>query len=125
MFPTISLLLLAYTNRFLSLATLIRNLSDSYQDKPSDKLLQQILSLRKRLNLIKWMQVAGVSSLLLSVFVMFFLYIGWTVTGHLIFAIAMILLIVSLLLSVEELYVSNEALNIRLSDMELNTKKKQ
>lgn len=125
MFPTISLLLLAYTNRFLSLATLIRNLSDSYQDKPSDKLLQQILSLRKRLNLIKWMQVSGVSSLLLSVFVMFFLYIGWTVTGHLIFAIAMILLIVSLLLSVEELYVSNEALNIRLSDMELNTKKKQ
>ncbi len=97
MFPTISLLLLAYTNRFLSLATLIRNLSDSYQDKPSDKLLQQILSLRKRLNLIKWMQVSGVSSLLLSVFVMFFLYIGWTVTGHLIFAIAMILLIVYLI----------------------------
>ncbi len=123
MFPAISLLLLAYTNRFLSLAGLIRNLSDSYQDKPNDKLLRQILSLRKRLNLIKWMQVAGVSSLLLSVVVMFFLYIGWTTIGHLIFAIAMVLLIISLILSVEELFVSNVALNIRLSDMELNTKK--
>ncbi len=125
MFPAISLLLLAYTNRFLSLAGLIRTLSDTYQNKPSDKLLRQIISLRKRLNLIKWMQVLGVSSLLLSVVVMFFLYIGWSIIGYFIFAIAMILLIISLLLSVQELYVSNEALNIRLSDMEIDTKRKQ
>ncbi len=125
MFPAISLLLLAYTNRFLSLAGLIRTLSDTYQDKPSDKLLRQIISLRKRLNLIKWMQVAGVSSLLLSVVVMFFLYVGWLAIGYFIFAVAMILLIISLILSVQELFVSNEALNIRLSDMEINTKRKQ
>ncbi len=125
MFPAISLLLLAYTNRFLSLAGLIRTLSDTYQDKPNDKLLRQIISLRKRLNLIKWMQVAGVSSLLLSVVVMFFLYIGWASIGYFIFAVAMILLIISLVLSVQELFVSNEALNIRLSDMEINTKRKQ
>ncbi|PID64965.1 MAG: II family cellulose-binding protein [Gammaproteobacteria bacterium] len=124
MFPAISLLLLAYTNRFLSLAGLIRTLSDTYQDKPNDKLLRQIISLRKRLNLIKWMQVAGVSSLLLSVVVMFFLYIGWATIGYFIFAVAMVLLIISLVLSVKELYVSNEALNIRLSDMELQTKGK-
>lgn len=124
MFPAISLLLLAYTNRFLSLAGLIRTLSDTYQDKPNDKLLRQIISLRKRLNLIKWMQVAGVSSLLLSVVVMFFLYVGWLAIGYFIFAVAMILLIISLILSVQELFVSNEALNIRLSDMELQTKGK-
>ncbi len=125
MFPAISLLLLAYTNRFLSLAGLIRTLSDTYQDKPNDKLLRQIISLRKRLNLIKWMQVAGVSSLLLSVVVMFFLYIGWATIGYFIFAVAMVLLIISLVLSVQELYVSNEALNIRLSDMEINTKNRK
>lgn len=125
MFPAISLLLLAYTNRFLSLATLVRSLSDNYQNKPDDKLLLQIASLRKRLSLIKWMQVAGVSSLLLSVVVMFLLYVGWVVIGQFIFAVAMLLLISSLLLSVWELHISNEALNIRLSDMEINTKKKQ
>ncbi|PIE45421.1 MAG: II family cellulose-binding protein [Gammaproteobacteria bacterium] len=124
MFPTISLLLMAYTNRFLSLATLVRNLSDTYQDKPSDRLLRQLASLRKRLQLIRWMQVSGVSSLLLSVVAMFCLYVGWIAAGHIVFGMAMILLIVSLLLSVQELYVSNEALNIRLSVMEINTKKK-
>lgn len=123
MFPAISLLLLAYTNRFLSLAALVRTLSDTYQDKPSDQLLRQLASLRKRLKLIQWMQVAGVSSLLLSVVVMLFLYIGWTMMGQVVFALAMLLLIISLILSVQELHHSNEALNIRLSVMESNTKK--
>ncbi|MBS9774294.1 MAG: DUF2721 domain-containing protein [Tenacibaculum sp.] len=124
MFPAISLLLLAYTNRFLSLASLVRNLYDNYETQPSENLLRQIKSLRRRINLIQWMQVTGVSSLLLSVIVMFLLYIGWVVLAHITFALAMILLIISLLFSVKELFISNEALNIRLSDMELKNEKR-
>ncbi len=124
MFPAISLLLLAYTNRFLSLAALVRNLYDNYETQPSENLLRQIKSLRRRINLIQWMQVSGVSSLLLSVVVMFLLYIGWIVLAHITFALAMLLLIVSLLFSVRELFISNEALNIRLSDMELKSEKR-
>ncbi len=120
MFPAVSLLLLAYTNRFLALAAVVRNLSDTYQDKPTEQLLRQIVSLRARLKLIQWMQVIGVSSLLFSVAVMCFIYIGWHTVAHVVFGIALVMMIVSLLLSIKELHVSNEALNIRLSAMEID-----
>jgi hypothetical protein len=48
LFPAISLLMLAYTNRFLTLATIIRNLHDRYQNEASDNLLSQISNLRYR-----------------------------------------------------------------------------
>lgn len=120
MFPAISLLLLAYTNRYLTLSNRVRTLFDNYQTQPDRVVLLQIASLRSRLRLIRWTQVSGVMSLLLSVVVMFFLYIGWITVGQVVFGIALVLMIISLLLSVWELHVSNEALNILLSDIENN-----
>ena len=64
LFPTVSLLMLAYTNRFLTLATIIRGLHDRYKNDQNDNLLGQIANLRYRVYLIRNMQIFGVLSLL-------------------------------------------------------------
>lgn len=117
-FSAISLLMLAFTNRFLALAQLVRNLSDQYRDKPSSKILSQIKNLRKRLHLIRSMQITGISSLLICVACMFLLYIEKITFAEYLFGIAMVLLIISLALSVREILISVKALDVHLSDIE-------
>lgn len=124
MFPAISLLLLAYTNRYLTLSNRVRTLFENYQTQPDKVVLLQITSLRARLKLIRWTQVSGVSSLLLAVVVIFFLYVGLSAVAHIVFGLSLVLMMVSLLLSMWELHLSNEALNILLSDMETQQKSK-
>ena len=76
LFPAISLLMLAYTNRFLTIATIIRNLHDRYRNEANDNLLGQIANLRYRIYLIRNMQIFGVLSLLFCVISMFALFTG-------------------------------------------------
>ncbi len=118
LFPTISLLLLAYTNRFLTLATIIRNLYDRYNESQNDNLLQQIGNLRYRTYLIRNMQIFGVTSLLFCVASMFALFTGWAAGGQWAFAIALILMIISLGISLRELFMSVGALDLLLTDLE-------
>ena len=118
LFPAISLLLLAYTNRFLTLAGLIRRLHAEYQDQPSGAVLGQIKNLRARVGLIKNMQELGISSLLLCVLCMFLLFAGEVTAGKWVFGISLLLLLASLALSVREIHISVNALNIQLSDLE-------
>jgi len=118
LFPTVTLLMLAYTNRFLTLATIIRTLHDRYNAAPDNGLLDQISNLRYRVYLIRNMQIAGVLSLLFCVISMFSLFSGWIVGGQWSFAIALILMIVSLGLSLRELQVSVGALDLLLTDLE-------
>jgi hypothetical protein len=118
LFPAISLLLLAYTNRFLTLAGLIRRLHSEYQDQPSGAVLGQIKNLRTRVGLIKHMQELGILSLLLCVVCMFLLFGGEVTAGKWVFGVSLLLLIASLALSVREIHISVNALNIQLSDLE-------
>lgn len=118
LFPTVSLLMLAYTNRFLTLATIIRNLSDRYVSEQKNNLLEQIKNLRYRVYLIRNMQIFGVMSLLMCVVSMFALFAGWVSAGQWSFALALILMIVSMLISLRELQVSVGALDLLLMDME-------
>ena len=118
LFPTVSLLMLAYTNRFLTLASIIRNLHARYKDDDDENLLGQITNLRYRVYLIRNMQIAGVLSLLFCVVSMFALFAGWVFGGQWSFAIALILMIVSLGISLRELQVSVGALDLLLMDME-------
>jgi len=122
LFPTISLLMLAYTNRFLTLATIIRNLYDRYNDNHNDNLLKQIGNLRFRIYLIRNMQIFGVLSLLLCVFSMFALFAGWASGGQWSFTIALILMIISLVISLRELFISVGALDLLLTDLEEHEK---
>lgn len=118
LFPAISLLLLAYTNRFLTIAGLIRNLHKQYKEVADPNIKAQIANLRKRVNLIKNMQLSGIASLLLCVVSMFAIYENWQVFGSIIFGISLILLMISLILSIIEIQISVKALNIHLSDIE-------
>jgi uncharacterized membrane protein YbhN (UPF0104 family) len=118
LFPALSLLLLAYTNRFLALAALIRSLYDRWEEKRDQKLLSQIENLRRRVVLIRNMQLSGVLSILLCVVAMFCLYEGWARVGSAIFAGALLALIASLILSLREIQLSVVALNVQLEDIE-------
>lgn len=123
LFPTVSLLMLAYTNRFLTLATIIRNLHDRYKNDQNDNLLGQIENLRYRVYLIRNMQIFGVLSLLFCVISMFALFAGWVIGGQWSFVIALILMIVSMLISLRELQISVGALDLLLVELEDEEKK--
>lgn len=118
LFPAISLLLLAFTNRFLAIAAVIRNLHDRYQASPDKVLIAQIGNLRHRMMLIRNMQVFGVLSLLLCVACMFILFAGYLELGKAIFGISLVLMMISLGLSMREIQISVHALNLQLSDLE-------
>lgn len=118
LFSAISLLLLTYTNRFLALAQLIRNLHAQYKQNADSVLLGQINNLRIRVHIIRYMQILGITSLLLCVLSMFLIYIGETVWAEVIFGVALLLLIASLALSVWEIQISVKALDIHLRDIE-------
>ena len=118
LFPAISLLLLAYTNRFLTIATIIRNLYDRYHSVPNENLLAQIGNLRYRIYLIRNMQIFGVLSLLFCVISMFALFAGWIVGGQWTFGLALILMMISMAISLRELQISVGALDLLLADME-------
>lgn len=118
LFPAISLLLLAYTNRFLTLASLIRSLHEKYKNHPNNIVMGQIQNLRMRVILIRNMQALGVASLFLCVLCMFVLFAGKVFIGEIIFGISLILLMASLALSIREIQISVNALNLHLSDLE-------
>jgi len=118
LFSAISLLLLAYTNRFLSYAQLVRNLKDKYIENPTSVTAQQIRNLRKRLRLTRSMQMFGISSLFLCVVTMFMIYVGYNIVAIYVFSVALLLLIISLGICVWEINISVKALDIYLDDME-------
>lgn len=120
LFPAITLLMLAYTNRFLALATLIRNLHAKYKQikEERDIIKAQIQNLKRRLLLVKQMQGAGIISFFLCVLSMLFFFLqysGWAVA---IFGMSLVALLLSLALSLNEIYISTKALEIELRDME-------
>lgn len=118
LFSAVSLIMLAYTNRFLSYAQLVRNLKDKYVKDRSEVTAAQIANLRKRLNLTRSMQILGITSLFCCVVSMFFCFISLRTTAIIIFGIALILLISSLGLSIREVVISTRALEIHLNDLE-------
>ena len=118
LFPAISLLLLAYTNRFLTLAALIRDLYSRYKSQPDKKIIGQLHNLRYRIVIIRNMQILGVSSFFLCVLCMFLLFAGLSLIGKAVFGISLLLLLGSLALSLRELQVSVDALTLQIQDID-------
>ncbi|QIR76678.1 DUF2721 domain-containing protein [Sulfurospirillum diekertiae] len=117
LFPAVSLLLLAYTNRFLAVAQLVRMLHRQSQERENCEEYKQIQSLKHRLELTKWMQFFGVLSILLCTLSMFELFLGLFGIGKQIFGLSLIAMCVSLFISLWEVMISTHALNMELSDM--------
>lgn len=120
LFPAITLLMLAYTNRFLALATLIRNLHAQYKQVGEEReiIREQIKNLKRRLVLTKQMQGAGIISFFICVLCMLFFYLDQKMWASVTFGGSLLFLLLSLALSLNEIFISTRALEIELKDME-------
>ena len=119
LFPAITLLMLAYTNRFLSLAALVRKLHVEYnRGEKEQHILRQIKNIRSRINLIRYMQSFGIFSFLCCVLCMYSIFRGWMVIAHWIFATSLICLLISIILSLLEINKSTRAIELELGDIE-------
>lgn len=118
LFPAVTFLLVAYTSRFLAIGARIRALHERYQACSDELVLKQIISLKRRVVLIRNMQACGVGGLFLCVFCMFVLFAGWTMAGNIIFVGSLLLLLASLGISLHEILLSVDALNLELGDLE-------
>ncbi len=119
LFPAISLIMLAYTNRFLAIASRIRNLHEKYKGQENPKIIHgQIKNLRYRLKLIKNMQAFGVIAFLSCILCMYFIYVNQPGWASFMFSLSLILFAISLCMSLLEIQLSTKALELELSDME-------
>ncbi|MFT3737184.1 MAG: DUF2721 domain-containing protein [Breznakibacter sp.] len=118
LFSAVSLILLAYTNRFMGYAQLVRSLYKEFRENKDDVLLAQIRNLRKRLQLTRFMQLFGILSLFLCVVSMFLVYVNIHDLALLAFGVALLLLIASLAVSAWEIHISTLAVEMHLRDME-------
>lgn len=121
LFPAVSLLLLAYTNRFVTLASVIRNFDPEESNEATH---QQIANLRKRIYLIRRMQEIGVISFCLCVVSMMALYWQYETIGGYVFAASLACLLYSLFLSVREINISCDALDVHLQNFNMDFKRK-
>lgn len=119
LFPAISLLLLAYTNRFNVIASRIRSLRDLWENEHDEKILFQLHNLRRRVKLIRLMQMLGVFCMFGCVFTMFLLFYGKVIAGQYAFGLSLLLMLASLYLSIREIHFSVVSLDIVLSDLEM------
>jgi len=117
LFSATSLILLAYTNRFLTIAQIVRGLKKTYDEKENKSILLEIKNLNLRLTLIRYMQLFGVLSLFLSVFGMLILFLNLQVVGIYIFGASLLCLLISLGISFWEISISVDALRVHLSDL--------
>lgn len=123
LFPTVSLLMLAYTNRFLGLAAIIRKLHADWKVSPDPIFLDQIQNLRNRLRLIRDMQTMGILALLFCVVCMALLLLGLQGPAQWVFGASLFLMTASLGLSLVEIQLSGGALNLHLRDIETSDRK--
>ncbi len=117
LFPAVSLLFLSYSNRFLSYANLIRTLHTAWIKNQNPLVKNQIIYLRKRMSLIRLMQIFGATSLLLCTVCMAFIYLDFQKIAELFFLIAVFSMAASLITLIIEIFISMNSLDTQLEDM--------
>lgn len=118
MFSAVSLVMIAYTNRFLTYAQVIRNLAADHEKNPSNSHVRQIANLRKRLYMTRWMQILGIFSLFLCVICTFLVYINMQTAAAWLFGLALLAMIISLGVCIAEIQISVRALDIQLDNID-------
>ncbi|GAB3510285.1 DUF2721 domain-containing protein [Emticicia fontis] len=118
LFSTVSLLMIAFTNRFLALASLIRDLHVKYKtEEEKENIIAQIIGLKRRLRIVRNIQIIAISSLLLSAICMLLIFLEKELAAKWFFGGALMLQIIALTLSVREITLSMNALELELSDI--------
>ena len=122
LFTSISLLISAYTSRFLTLAQLVRQLDSQYRSEPHEVLLKQIKNIQLRINIIRYTQVMGGVSFFLCALATFLIFREQNKLGEFAFGASLVALMISLLLLIIEVQISVKALNVQLDKYKLNDK---
>ena len=117
LFSATSLILLAYTNRFLTIVSIVRGLKKNYDEEANKSILLEIQNLNLRITLIRYMQLFGVLCLFLSVFSMMLLFFEYHTISLYLFGLSMLSLLISLGISFWEISISVNALRVHLSDL--------
>ncbi|PHX62334.1 MAG: hypothetical protein CK517_00905 [Flavobacteriales bacterium] len=117
LFSATSLILLAYTNRFLTIAQIVRSLKKNYDQDKNKSILVEIKNLNQRITLIRYMQLFGVLCLFLSVFAMLLLFLNYETSGIYVFGLSLLVLLISLGISFWEISISVNALRVHLKDL--------
>lgn len=117
LFPAISLLLLAYTNRFLTIAQLIRQLKANLNSENYIQVSRQIGNLKIRVRLIIIMQALGVLSILFCTVSMIAIFYSEDFLGYLSFGISLFFMVTSLGISLWEILISGKALDVELEEI--------
>ncbi len=118
LFPTISLLLLAYTNRFISIGNRLRTLHDRYTSNQTKGLLKQISIFKRRIKMIRDLQLVGIGSLFLCVLTMLLIFENYMVAAKSVFTASLVMLLASFTIAAYEIIISTHAMNIQLQDIE-------
>ncbi|MDX2191320.1 MAG: DUF2721 domain-containing protein [Bacteroidota bacterium] len=120
LFPTVSLLLLSYGNRYVAISNRIRLLYAQYKNENTEIIRKQIHILRRRIHLIRNMQLLGIASVFFAAATMFLIYQDYTEVAGYMFGISQVLLLISLLVCSMEIILSTKALDIQIEDLEKN-----
>ena len=118
LFPTISLLLLAYTNRFISIGNRLRTLHDRYTSTQTDGLLKQISIFKRRIKMIRDLQLVGIGSLFFCVLAMLLIFENYMDAAKIVFTASLVMLLASFSIAAFEIIISTHAMNIQLQDIE-------
>ncbi len=116
-FSALSIMVLAYSSKFFAYGNIIRKLHQEYKSSPDEDIINQIKNLRRRLSIIRNMQICGITGLLLCVISMFNIYIDNNNLATYIFGIALILFICALLFIIKEILISTKALELKLKNL--------
>lgn len=120
LFPAISLLLLGFSNRFVTTATLIRQLKNNLRPDNQGAVHKQIRNLQLRIRLIIGMQAFGVLSIMTCTLAMIAIYYRNNTLGSILFAFSLLFMVISLLISLWEVLISSKALNVELDEIKEN-----
>ncbi len=100
------------------MANLIRELYARYKVERDPKIKGQLHNLRYRIGIIRHMQIFGVLASLGSALCLFLLFAGLETSAKYPFGASLISLLISLLLSLMELFVSIDALKLQIADVD-------
>lgn len=118
LFPAVSLLLIAYTNRYLAIARLIRELKTAHKKEENPIYLRQIRILKRRERFIRNMQMFAIASLFCCTFAIAMIYLGEERWGSMVFGVALLLMLISLGISFRDILMAGGALKIELEELE-------
>ena len=117
-FPALSVLMLAYTNRFIAISKRVRALHAEHKNNPAKNLKKQIKSLHKRLMFIRNMQVLAITGFLINMISIFLILISLPKVATVLFGVGLLAIIGSLLISVLEINMSVQAMSFELEEDE-------